>query len=210
MNTYHKIQTVYKRDPKTKYKTLLNGQFSLPEFEYLATNNWIFTEKVDGTNVRLCPTAKGMMIKGKTDRAELHPLLLTALEKIFNPIKSKIQPTFGTDNVCFYGEGYGPKIQSGGKYSKVQSFVLFDIKINGIWLERSSVEDIAKKCNLEIVPIIGSGTLYHMIYLAKKGIRSQWGDFLAEGIVARPECELINRVGDRIITKIKTKDFLNE
>ena len=38
---YHKIQTVYKRDPMTNYKTLLDGEFSLPEFEYLANNDWV-------------------------------------------------------------------------------------------------------------------------------------------------------------------------
>ena len=50
---YHKIQTVFLRDPETKYRTLLEGQFALPEFEYLADNKWVFTEKVDGTNVRI-------------------------------------------------------------------------------------------------------------------------------------------------------------
>ena len=47
MNQYHKIQTVFKRDPQANYKTLLFGQYSLPEFEYLAMNEWSFTEKVD-------------------------------------------------------------------------------------------------------------------------------------------------------------------
>ena len=48
MIKYPKIQTVYLRDPETKYRTLLEGQFALPEFEYLANNEWIFTEKIDG------------------------------------------------------------------------------------------------------------------------------------------------------------------
>ena len=34
-----------------------------------------------------------------------------------------------------------------------------------------------------------------------------WGDFQAEGYVARPSIELHTRGGDRIITKIKCKDF---
>ena len=48
MKEYHKIQTVFMRDLENRYKTLLEGQFSLPEFEYLANNEWAFTEKVDG------------------------------------------------------------------------------------------------------------------------------------------------------------------
>ncbi|GAG78633.1 unnamed protein product [marine sediment metagenome] len=35
MIEYHKIQTIYKRDPDTNYKTLLEGNFSTPELEYL-------------------------------------------------------------------------------------------------------------------------------------------------------------------------------
>jgi len=39
------------------------------------------------------------------------------------------------------------------------------------------------------------------------GFMSAWGEFKAEGIVARPSIELIARNGKRIITKIKHKDF---
>lgn len=47
---YHKINSIYKRDEKTKEFT---NEFSLPEFEYLKHNLWEFTEKIDGTNVRI-------------------------------------------------------------------------------------------------------------------------------------------------------------
>lgn len=39
---YHKIDTVFKRDPSTNNKHLIEGQFSRPEFEYLAGNEWTF------------------------------------------------------------------------------------------------------------------------------------------------------------------------
>lgn len=38
MREYPKIQTVFKRDPTTNMKTLLDGDWSLPEFGYLANN----------------------------------------------------------------------------------------------------------------------------------------------------------------------------
>jgi len=57
------------------------------------------------------------------------------------------------------------------------------------------------------VPIVGKGTLQDGIDLVKKGFNSVWGDFLAEGIVARPAVELRTRRGDRVITKIKACDF---
>lgn len=115
---------------------------------------------------------------------------------------------FPDGDVCLYGEGYGAKIQKGGgNYCPDQDFVLFDIKIGEWWLLRLDVEDIAQKLSLDVVPVIGSGTLYEMVEIVKEGFNSQWGDFLAEGIVARPSVELKTRRGDRLITKVKCKDF---
>ena len=68
------------------------------------------------------------------------------------------------------------------------------------------MEDIAKKLNLRIVKIIGSGTLQDAIDLTRKGFHSEFGNFIAEGIVLRPKVQLFNRKGERIITKIKHKD----
>lgn len=114
MNTYHKIQTVFKRDPSNNYKTLLLYEYSLPEFKYLSNNQWVFTEKVDGNNIRV-------MYKDKQ--------------------------------------------------------------------------------------IVGYGTLSDMVAHAQTSFESQWGNFTAEGIVARPATELVTRNDQRIITKLKCKDF---
>jgi len=208
MNEYHKIQTVFKRDPETKFKTLVSGDYSLPEFEYLKNNDWTFTEKVDGTNIRVMFYLIGIKFGGKTERAQIPAELTNRLNERFLSQIDLFKNTFGGAEVCFYGEGYGPKIQKGGgNYRQDQDFVLFDVKINGWWLQRSDVEDIAQKFDLNVVPIIGQGTLLEMVEKAKMGFNSLWGDFLAEGIVARPETELKTRSGQRIITKIKHKDF---
>jgi len=69
MNEYHKIKTVFKRDPATKFKTLLNGEYSLAEFEFLKNNKWIWTEKVNGTNIRTIFDGYQIVFGGKTDRA---------------------------------------------------------------------------------------------------------------------------------------------
>ena len=106
-----------------------------------------------------------------------------------------------------YGEGYGAGIQKGGCYRQDKDFVLFDVFINDIWLQRADVLDIAQKTSLDIIPIIGKGSLRNMVDLVSEGFKSNWGDFKAEGIVARPVVELKTRNGDRIITKIKHKDF---
>lgn len=209
MNEYHKIQTVFLRNPDTKFKTLLYGRFALPEFEYLADNEWGFTEKVDGTNIRIMFNGISRLeFGGKTDNAQIPPFLVEKLSSIFWPKLSMFQELF-PDGVCLYGEGYGARIQKGGgKYRPDQSFVLFDVKIKDWWLERSSVVDISKKLEIEVVPQIGTGTLWEMARVVEEGFPSRWGNFImAEGIVARPMVELKNKSGNRIITKIKHKDF---
>ena len=209
MKEYHKIQTVYKRDMNTKHKTLIDGAYSIPEFEYLARNLWVFTEKVDGTNIRVMWDAgsKSLVFGGKTDNAQIPAKLYEKLSLMFT--EEDMERVFPDTSVCLYGEGYGAKIQKGGgNYRQDQSFVLFDVKIDRWWLERHNVIAIAETLGIDVVPIIGNGTLFDMVEMVKKGFDSQWGAFDAEGIVARPAVELIARNGQRIITKIKHKDFI--
>lgn len=210
MTEYHKIQTVYKRDPDTKFKTLLDGDFSLPEFEYLRGNQWAFTEKVDGTNIRVIYRSRVLSFGGRTDRAQIPATLLKYLCSTFT--SRLLSEVFGgPDRVVLYGEGYGPKIQKGGgNYRQDQSFVLFDVKIGPFWLRRADVNDVACKLGIESVPIIGLGTLHAMVEKTARGFNSIWGDFRAEGIVARPTTELLTRSNRRIITKIKCKDFKHD
>ena len=87
MREYHKIDTVFKRDPATKHKTLLLGDWSQDAFGYLANNEWVFTEKVDGTNIRVMVDAGEIKFGGKTDDAQIPAKLVqrareVALEEI--------------------------------------------------------------------------------------------------------------------------------
>jgi len=213
MKQYHKIKTVFKRDPSTNHKTLLVGEYSIPEFEYLKDNEWVFTEKVDGTNIRIMWDGERVTFGGKSDNSQIQTTLYDTLANMFqDDVSYKLfTEKFGTDGkVCLYGEGYGAKIQKGGgNYCQDQSLVLFDVKIGDWWLNREDVEDIARYLNVSIVPIIGQGTLSDMVEITRNGFTSKWGNFQAEGIVARPKTELVTRSGSRVITKIKGRDFLH-
>lgn len=208
MKEYHKIQTVFLRDPETKFKTLLPGQWAEPEFDYLQNNRWIFTEKVDGTNIRVMIQSDSITFGGKTDNASIPVFLVTRLSERFLPQADRLHAMF-PDGGCLYGEGYGAHIQKGGgNYRLYPDFVLFDVKVDDWWLQRTSVEDVASKLSLDIVPIVGEGTLHNLVEVASYGFDSTWGDFASEGIVARPQTELKSRNGSRIITKIKARDFV--
>ena len=208
MKEYHKIKTVFERDPETKFKTLIHGQFSKPEFEYLADNIWEFTEKVDGTNIRIMWDGEKVVFGGRTDRAQLYAPLVEVLSGYF--YSGAMSECFDSPNVCLYGEGFGAKIQKVGEnyLNETVDFTLFDVNIDGAWLSRDQVEDISATLQIGVVPIIGEGTLYDAIEVCKTGFDSRWGNFPAEGIVARPKIEMLDRRGHRIITKIKCKDFL--
>ncbi len=212
MRTYHKINTIYKRAEKGE---LLLGEFSCPEFQYLAQNEWEFTEKVDGTNIRIMWTEdpldyriKTLSFGGKTDNAQMHAPLVEYLHNTFD--EQLFWDCFGYDrdqNVCLYGEGYGAGIQKGGNYGPDQKFVLFDVWINDWWLKWEDVQKIGMELNIDVVPVLGRGDLYTMTNWCKNKFPSAWGDFAAEGIVARPCLPLRTRRGDRIITKLKQTDM---
>lgn len=205
MTQYHKIKSVYKRDDKTH--KFIEGQFSLPEFEYLKDCKWIWTEKIDGTNIRITLSNGQMKIDGKTDNAQIPAFLYRRLEELFK--LEQLQSVFPDGEAILYGEGYGAKIQKGGGLYLPDSvdFILFDVRIGDWWLRREDVEDIAAKLNLKIVPVTGRDTLKTAIEVVRTGIPSLIANCPAEGLVLRPEVELKTRRGDRIITKIKTKDF---
>lgn len=89
METYHKIQTVYHRDPENNNRTLIEGKWSMPEFELLKDVDWICTEKIDGTNIRVIWDGEEVIFKGKTDNAEIPKHLLEHLEETFTPEKMR-------------------------------------------------------------------------------------------------------------------------
>lgn len=195
---------MFKRDPQSK--KFIEGVYSVAELEFLEDVEWVYTEKMDGMNIRVMSEEKRVTFGGKTDRAQLPAQLVGRLQERFLS-NTKMQTMFNETPVCLYGEGYGAGIQKGGKYRPDQDFILFDVLIGHWWLQRKDVENVAKGLGLDVVPIIGSGTLSDIVAEVKDGITSVWGQFLAEGVVARPRVELKARSGNRIITKIKYKDF---
>jgi hypothetical protein len=216
MHQYHKIQTIFKRDEKTMH--IVEGDYSLPELEYLKDNAWVFDEKVDGTNIRVMWDGKNVILGGKTDNAQMPVFLMQKLQQMFDttPQRQAFKVIFNMNediaDVCLYGEGYGAKIQKGGGNYVPNScdFVLFDVKVGDLWLERANVEDIGQKLGVRVTPILGEGTLQEAVEMTRSGFKSQWGDFIAEGLILRPKVNLRSRRGDRIITKIKHKDFQEE
>ena len=209
MNEYHKIKNIYERDHNTK--KLIEGKFTDDTIEFLKDNVWQFTEKVDGTNIRIIWDGHKVSFAGRTDKAQMPAELSNLLFEWFGGEENEqlFEQKFGSTPIILYGEGYGKRIQNGGFYYDKQDFILFDVKINDNWQPRESVEDIANYFQINVVPIVLEGTLNDAVEYIKKKPFSKIAQevYVMEGVVGRPKIELKDRCSNRVIVKIKVKDF---
>jgi hypothetical protein len=210
MREYHKIETVFNRSTDGD-KRLIWGDYRNETVEYLADNIWQFTEKIDGTNIRIHWDGHNVEIGGRTDRAQIPKHLMDYLSATFltPEVEELFEQTYGEKDVMLFGEGYGAKIQNGGDYRSDVSFILFDVLIGDNWQSREWVEATAKMFNVDVVPIVLEGTIGDGIDCVMQHNNSTIGKAAMEGVVGRPKVEMKDRLGNRIIVKIKWKDFKN-
>ncbi len=213
---YHKIHTLFKRTEKGE---LIIGDWTDPAFEYLADLQWRCTEKINGTNIRVTIDPISEAIRstgqaevkfgGRTENAQLSAKLVEWLAAKFLHARMMEQLRIKfPDGATLYGEGFGAGIQKGGgNYQDFQSFILFDVRVGDWWLLHEDVVDVAQTLDLDMVAVMAETTLHEAIELVRKGPKSRFGNFLAEGMVAQPIVPLFTRSGDRVITKLKTVDF---
>lgn len=225
---YPKINSLYKRqeyaakEPGRKHNPLIIGDFACDEFASVL--NWTITEKVDGTNIRIIfdRSKEGYVdIRGRTDRAQIPPHLLKYLQETFT--WQKLDEAFKESNyTVLFGEGYGPKIQSGGYYRKDASFILFDVYCSGWWMKRQGVFEAACKLEIDPVPLImnegfvNRGTsvtpywtveeIYRYVKSKPQSVFSE-EDHEMEGVVARSEPLMLFRDGKPVMFKLKCCDL---
>ena len=210
MREYHKIETVFNRSTE-RDKRLIWSDYRNETVEYLADNIWQFTEKIDGTNIRIHWDGHNVEIGGRTDRAQIPKHLMDYLSATFltSEVEELFEQTYGEKDVMLFGEGYGAKIQNGGDYRSDVSFILFDVLIGDNWQSREWVEATAKMFNVDVVPIVLEGTIGDGIDYVMQHNNSTIGNAIMEGVIGRPKVEMKDRLGNRIIVKIKWKDFKN-
>lgn len=202
--TYQKINAIFKRDPNGK---LLFGEYSDVETAMLKNLTWIGTEKVDGTNTRILWDGTTLKVLGRKNNSQITPYIQNATNKYLDVDKFKAM--FNNKEVIIFGESYGQKIQTVGSQYLPDSndFIVFDVMIDGLYLSKENVANVATNLGMKSVPIVFKGPLDEAIEKVSKGFKSTLGDLIAEGLVLIPENSLRKRNGDRIITKIKYKDF---
>ncbi len=220
MSEYHKIETLYERDPTT-FK--LKPELVLKNSVYSCVRNWEWTEKVDGTNIRIqwtpgavYPPNSSLVLGGKTDAAQIHTELLRWLQERVSV--ELLRAIFPETSLVIYGECYGAGIQKGGGlYSSTKKFIVFDVfvvdtvntRLGGWWLSDANMRDVAGKLGLDAVPYVGTYTLQEASDMVRNGLTSKCAEQSRpmEGLVGRPLETLYDKKGHRLIVKLKTKDF---
>ena len=114
METYTKIQTLYKRYknlgdncPNPKWRKFQNkiikGCYSDPVFLYLAPCIWEGYSKIDGTNSKICfyPSTAFTIVGGKTDKASSQHGQFEMLNHIASKIQPELVKMFPKENAVF-------------------------------------------------------------------------------------------------------------
>lgn len=211
MNEYTKIETIFERDMEGS-KRLIEGKFRNETVEFLKDNQWICTEKIDGTNIGIVWDGHKVSYQGRTERAQIPAHLMNKLIEMFGGETNEelFEQKFGETQVILFGEGYGAKIQKGGgNYRSDVSFILFDVYLpeQNLWLKRDALEDIAKTFGIDVVPIVLTGTMQEAVDFVKQKPKSTIGAADMEGLVCKPAVDMLDRMGRRVIVKVKVRDF---
>lgn len=220
---YPKIETLFDRDKSTHKVNL--GEYRLPEFKMI--DKWLVTEKIDGTNIRIelksGPTVGGISrhvsYHGRTDRAQMPTTLVNWLHEHIP--QEKVLDAFDlATRVTIFGEGYGAGIQKGGNYRSDVSFRIFDVVVDDgdwrWWLNWDSVRNIAAKLEVKTVPVFGVDLSMNKAIALVHGLSSvtfaehknpETVEQKQEGVVCKTEPIMLQRNGQRIVWKLKRKDF---
>jgi ATP-dependent RNA circularization protein (DNA/RNA ligase family) len=178
---------------------------------------WIVTEKVDGMNTRVLLVDGAyteVEVRGRTDKAQVPPTLQQAIwdmlprDAVWRCFAEGVGVRTCPD-VTLYGEGYGAGIQKGGVYRPDQSFILFDVLVdNRWWLRWDDVRDVARKLGIPHVPELARGVTSVEAIAPLVGYSALTGTGEGgEGVVCRPEWNLFDNRGHRLMFKLKVRDL---
>lgn len=223
---YHHIDAPTVQDDEygkqyKKRKLMNTGSFETyrePLVALLADKEWVFRRKIDGANIRIQWDGEQALWNGKTDKFVCGSELTEYMNSTF--IEEIFEEKFGRDvKVVIFGEHMGPKVQGNELKLDKDEVIIYDVNINGFWQPRENVREIAsyfggRTCYdvmsrpNELTPEDVSGyrfTLEGLINVTSAGFFNNW-----EGVVATPTVECRNQKNERIIVKVKVKDYYRE
>ncbi len=201
---------------KVKHYSSIKGFSDVLRRKPLYANilNWVIQEKIDGMNMSVVidPGEAALGLRGRTTATQYD------FSKVELPNREKLIEYFNLvdspNKVILYGELCGGGIQ-GKRYFDVPTFVLFDIEYVGqfhtFFFDPDQVKSIGYELGVHTVPFLGTSnevidnydTLCHFI------TNSLINPALpAEGIVAKPEYECLDKFQERVIYKTRFDHFV--
>lgn len=236
MHYYPKIIAPFKRN-QANSKYVDEGQWSKPEFALLKDIDWSWTFKCDGSNVSLQWRGDKMTldyIKGHTDKSEFNQRTKDYFQSVFCTPEAEtvFEDLYGEQNVNvileFCSKDYNQNYGHLDGYCYVIDVQNAD---TGKFWDRDAVKTFAERFGISYVKEMLVGTIDEAVQWAKiatsiwnsssyklqgsislrdgrlSKVENPYGPYPIEGLVGRPLCELLDGNGERIITKVKCKDF---
>lgn len=224
---FPKINTLFMRDMIKTVKgkgVIMPGKYSEETFNTIKF--WKVKEKVDGENIRIfidfipgntAPPHIWVGGRNDTDTPQINEDLLSYIRAkidIESIRRAFTRGSFGTDDcpryAMIFGEAYGGDIKHGRSYINHPKFILFDIVIDGWWLEYNNVNSIAAKLGVKAVPALDSlMSIEEIIDYVKSEPLSKVSNQsrTIEGVVCDSAPLLMTRKGDPLRFKLKVQDF---
>lgn len=161
MHYYPKISCPFLRvNPKDKMVDL--NQYSDKYADLLSNVEFSATEKVDGKNTNIIYDGNNVKFEGHTDKTTWTPEEETWIKNKFinDGFIQMCEQQFGEKTVQFCGELIGPKIQSNIYKLDDYKFIVFDIKINNVFISREFVKEITNTLYMDTIDIYTSTLMY--------------------------------------------------
>lgn len=175
-------------------------------FESLLEKRCYVTEKLEGTNISIsrkeghlyvCQRANAIIEKPGQSNAYWEAARQSGLIEKISTITQR--------DIVLMGEMIGPSIQNNIYKVDHHKIILFDMRIDGRWVDAPDFYKIGQELQIETAPILGIGFLKEI--LQGKSIGEYANGFstlfntLREGIVIRPEKEEYHPELRRVILK---------
>lgn len=181
-----------------------------PEFAHI--DQWLWTEKLDGSNISIAASKFGTTWRGRTPNSQFNLEIVNHLNlrvEAWTGILDNVLNENKLDSIEFFGEVFGPNIQNGQKYASTINTKFFDIRVDQrLWLDWNTCREYSRVLGYEMPAfgLVGTNALVDMVREGFPTKESRHGGW-AEGIVAKTPIPLYNNNNDRLIWKLKTKDF---
>jgi len=195
-----KTLTLFKRGDDFKVKPWL---FTDQRFGLL--NYWLVTEKMDGMSVILSANSENYGIHGRSPNTQFTPEQESFLHDQTSAAIGRLSKHILYDGkkVDIYAELVGPGVNGNSHNFKDLQLYVFDVRINDFWLDWTNTASVAQDADLVTVPVIYTMTLPEIVRLVRDTPQTEY----FEGIVARSDPYLYNNKGERLMFKLKAKDF---